>query len=140
MKRWMKWLVSPAVLGTIGLIVLSALVWWVGPLLAIGSWRPLDAILWRALLVGLIWLAWISSYVWRAWRQRRSNSALLQGISSATSAIDKESEVLEPTISEAIEKLKGAGKRGLFSAGASTLYQLPWYVFIGAPGSGKRQR
>ncbi len=137
MKRWMKWLVSPAVLGTIGLIVLSALVWWVGPLLAIGSWRPLDAILWRALLVGLIWLAWISSYVWRAWRQRRSNSALLQGISSATSAIDKESEVLNQRFREAIEKLKGAGKRGLFSAGASTLYQLPWYVFIGAPGSGK---
>lgn len=137
MKRWMNWLFSPTVLGTIGLIVLSALIWWVGPLLAIGSWRPLDTVLGRALVIGLIWLAWIGRLLWRAWRQRRSNSALLQGISSASSAIDKESEVLNQRFREAIEKLKGAGKQGLLSKGASSLYQLPWYVFVGAPGSGK---
>ena len=90
MKRWMKWLVSPAVLGTIGLIVLSALVWWVGPLLAIGSWRPLDAILWRALLVGLIWLAWISSYVWRAWLpQFRAPDALRDTVKQDCAIIAK---------------------------------------------------
>jgi len=44
MKRFMQWLLSPAVIGTLGLLALSAIVWWIGPLLAIGSARPLDGL------------------------------------------------------------------------------------------------
>ena len=137
MKRWMNWLVSPTVLGTLGLLVLSALVWWVGPLLAIGNWRPLDGVWWRLLVIGLLWLVWIAQRVWRHVRQGRANKALLQGISSGASAIDRESEVLNQRFSEAIEKLKSAGKGRSRIGGVSSLYALPWYVFVGAPGSGK---
>ena len=137
MKRWMNWLISPMVLGTLGLLVLSALIWWVGPLLAIGDWRPLDGLLGRLLLIGVLWLFWIGRLVWRAWRQRRANQALLQGISSGASAIDRESEVLNQRFREAIDKLKSAGKGKRRAGRGSSLYELPWYVFVGAPGSGK---
>ncbi|MEO8859746.1 MAG: type VI secretion system membrane subunit TssM [Burkholderiaceae bacterium] len=135
MKRWMNWLLSPLVLGTIGLLLLSALIWWVGPLLAIGNWRPLDGVWARVVLIALLWLAWIARQAWRAWRQRRANDALLAGISSGSSAIDRESEVLNQRFREAIDKLRSAGKGK--RSGAGTLYELPWYVFVGAPGSGK---
>src|SRR5436190_2224959 len=137
MKRFLNWLVSPVVLGTLGVLVLSALIWWVGPLLAIGNWRPLDGLLWRIVLITLLWLAWIARIVWRGWRQRRANQALLQGMSSGTSAVDRESEVLNQRFREAIDKLKSAGKGKRWAGGASSLYELPWYVFVGAPGSGK---
>jgi type VI secretion system protein ImpL len=137
MKRWTKWLISPVVLGTLGVLVLSALIWWVGPLLALGKWRPFDGVWERVLVIVVLWLAWIGRQVWRAVRQRRANQALLQGLSSGTSAIDHESEVLNQRFREAIDKLKSAGKGKRWAGGASSLYELPWYVFVGAPGSGK---
>ena len=137
MKRWMNWLISPVVLGTLGMLVLSALIWWVGPLLALGNWRPFDGGGWRVLVIVLLWMAWITRQGWRVVRQRRANRALLQGISSGTSAIDRESEVLNQRFREAIDKLKSAGKGQRWAGGASSLYELPWYVFVGAPGSGK---
>lgn len=133
----MNWLISPLVLGTLGMLVLSALIWWVGPLLALGSWRPFDGVWWRVIVIVLLWLAWIGRQLWRAWRQRRANQTLLQGLSSGTSAIDRESEVLNQRFREAIDKLKSAGKGKRWAGGASSLYELPWYVFVGAPGSGK---
>ena len=110
MKRWMHWLISPTVLGSLGLLVFSALVWWVGPLVAIGSWRPLDAVWVRLLVIALAWALWIGQRVWRRVRQNRANQALLQGISGSSSVIDRESEVLQQRFGEAIVKLKAAGK------------------------------
>ena len=93
MKRWMNWLISPTVLGTLGLLVLSALVWWVGPLLAVGNWRPLDGVGWRLLVIGLLWLAWIGQRVWRHVRQGRANKALVTMIGVAESTSVPESTV-----------------------------------------------
>ncbi len=137
MKRFLKWLFSPVVLGTLGLLALSAVVWWIGPLIAIGSARPLDGVWSRVLLIGLMWLAWIARVAWVAWRSRRANAALLQGIAAGPSAADREAQVLAQRFREAVDKLKSTPgrRRGWF--GGNPLYELPWYVFIGAPGSGK---
>lgn len=137
MKRWLNWLISPVVLGTIGVVILSALVWWVGPLLALGSWRPLDWVVGRALLTLFLWVLWIGHVVWRAWRQRRANAALLRGISAGATASDREGEILQQRFGEAMDKLKNAGKARSWFSSTSSLYELPWYVFVGAPGSGK---
>lgn len=137
MKRLMIWLVRPMVLAALGLIVLSALVWWVGPLLSLGDWRPLDGVGGRLLVIGAGWLIWLGALAWRALRQRRANATLMRGISSGAVAIDRESEVLNTRFREAIDKLQAAGGAGRWFGGGSSLYQLPWYVFIGAPGSGK---
>jgi type VI secretion system protein ImpL len=137
MKRWWKWLISPPVLGTLGMLILSALVWWVGPLLALGSSRPLDGWLSRSVMIALLWLVWIGVFVWRAWRQRRANTALLRGMSAGASAADREGQVLEQRFREAMDKLKRAGAGKSWFSSTSSLYELPWYVFVGAPGSGK---
>lgn len=137
MKRWMKLLVSPMVLGTLGVLVLTLLVWWIGPLLSISDWRPLQGWLARTLCIFLLWGLWVGHFVWLGWRQRRANSALLEGISSGASAVGRENEVLGQRFQEAIKKLKGAGGGRSWFSSNSSLYELPWYVFVGAPGSGK---
>ena len=135
MKRWKTWLLNPVTLGTLGLLALSALIWWIGPLLAIGSVRPLDGWIERLLVIALVWLLWIGRITWLKWRRRRANAALLQGISTGGSAADREGEVLNSRFQEAIGKLKSTGKGKSFLG--NSLYDLPWYVFVGAPGSGK---
>jgi type VI secretion system protein ImpL len=136
MKRWLQWLVQPAVLGTVGIVLLSALLWWVGPLLALGTVRPLQGGWARGLCIGLLWLVWLGHLGWQVWRQRRANARLLQGMSSDTTA-DRESAVLKQRFDEALVKLKNAGQGPAWWRSGVSLYELPWYVFVGAPGSGK---
>ncbi|MDE2080375.1 MAG: type VI secretion system membrane subunit TssM [Burkholderiales bacterium] len=139
MKRFLQWLLGPAVIGTLGLLALSALVWWVGPLVAIGAARPLDAVWARVLVLLLLWAAWIGRLAWQAWRRRRTNTVLLQGLGAGPSAASQEAQVLAARFNEAVLRLKAVRGRGWPGAlgGGQYLYELPWYVFVGAPGSGK---
>src|SRR5204863_2828223 len=135
--KLLKWLLSPAVLGTLGMLALSAVIWWVGPLIAIATARPLDPVWSRIVVIALLWLAWIARLVFVAWRRRRAHAALLQGIATGPTASDREAQVLAQRLRDAVDKLKAApGRRGGW-LGANPLYELPWYVFVGAPGSGK---
>jgi type VI secretion system protein ImpL len=136
MKRVLQLLLSPVVLGTLGLLALSALVWWVGPLVAVGSVRPLDPVWLRVLILVLLWAAWIGRLAYRAWRRKRTNAALLQGLGAGPTAASKEAQALAARFDEAVAKLKAARGRSFFGGG-TYLYELPWYVFVGAPGSGK---
>ena len=86
MKKFLQMLFSPLVLGTIGLLLLSALIWWAGPLMAFGSARPFEPLWVRITLVVLIWAIWIGLQAWKAYRRRRTNAALLQGLAAGPSA------------------------------------------------------
>ncbi|MFY9511777.1 MAG: type VI secretion system membrane subunit TssM, partial [Rubrivivax sp.] len=136
MKRFFQWLLSPAVIGTIALLVLSAIVWWVGPLIAIGSAKPLDPLWVRITLLLLIWGLWIGRLAWKAWKRRKTNAALLAGLAAGPSAASKEAQVLAQRFNDAVARLKASGGKKWFGGG-QFLYELPWYIFIGAPGSGK---
>ncbi len=136
MKRFFQWLLSPTVIGTLGLLALSALIWWVGPLIAIGKSRPLDPVWIRVLVLALLWLAWIARLSWQAYKRRRTNAALLQGLGAGPSASDKEAQVLAARFNEAVQRLRAVRGRS-WLGGGQYLYELPWYVFVGAPGSGK---
>ncbi len=141
MKSALKWLVSPAVLGTVGVLVLSLLLWWIGPLFAFGSGaqasRPLGGTLTRGLVVAALWLAWLGYLGWSAWRRRQINAALLKGITAPASDSDKEAELLAQRFGEAVAKLRGGASATRVFGGGDPLYELPWYLFVGAPGSGK---
>jgi type VI secretion system protein ImpL len=137
MKRFLQWLSSPTVIGTIGLLALSAIVWWVGPLVAIGSARPLDPLWARIAVLLLLWLLWIGRLAWNAWKRRQTNAALLAGLAAGPSASTKEAQVLAQRFADAVSRLKASGSKGWFGGSGQFVYELPWYIFIGAPGSGK---
>jgi type VI secretion system protein ImpL len=136
MKKVFAFLLSPLVLGTLGLLALSAIVWWVGPLVAIGSVRPLEGLGIRVALLVLIWTLWIARLAWVAWRRKRAHAVLVAGMAAGPSAASKEAQVLTKRFEEATARLKAARGRS-WLGGATYLYELPWYVFVGAPGSGK---
>src|SRR5690606_29794948 len=86
MKRFLLKLLSPLVLSVLGLLALSALVWFLGPLLAIGESHPLEPIWIRILVVALLWSVLFARLAWVAWKRRRTNAALLQGLAAGPSA------------------------------------------------------
>ncbi len=136
MKRILQVLLSPVVIGTLGVLVLSALLWWVGPLVAIADVAPLGPFWVRVVLLALLWLAWIARLVFVAWKKKRTNAVLLQGLSGGPTASDKEAQVLAQRFNDAVQRLKATQGRS-WLGGSQQLYELPWYIFVGAPGSGK---
>lgn len=138
MKKLLSFLLHPITLGVFFLLVVSALVWWVGPLIAFGEHRPLDTALARGLALAVVWVLGLLRLVWALLRRRRLNAALVKGMATGPSAAAQEEAVLQERFSQAIALLKQApgAKKGLLGSGSS-LYELPWYVFIGAPGAGK---
>ena len=152
MKKIFGWLFHPLLLTLLALIVVGLLIWWVGPLIRIGTLAPLETELWRAVLIGAIVLLVVLRAVLRRWRARRASQHLTDGLMRAptvkTDAPDNgEQKVLNTRFSEAVATLKkmrlhAAGRKPgwrdwLSLSGGSYLYDLPWYVFIGAPGAGK---
>lgn len=136
MKRFLQWLLSPAVIGTLALLALSALIWWVGPLIAIAGASPLAGLWPRLLLLSLLWAVWLGRLAWRYWQRRKTNAALLAGLGAGPSASDKEAQLLAQRFGEASQRLKTA-RGASWLGGGQYLYELPWYIFVGAPGSGK---
>ncbi len=153
MKKFFKLLIHPTLLAFLGLVILAVLIWFFGPLFAFGSVHPLDPILARSLLIGLLFAIWIGRRVWKWWQARRTNSQLMDGLvkgapqAAGPSASEQEVAQLKARFEEAIGHLKevrlsAAGRKPglgdyLSLSGKRYLYELPWYIFIGAPGSGK---
>jgi type VI secretion system protein ImpL len=138
MNRVFQVLLSPMTFGLFGILALCAIVWAVGPMIAIGDSRPFESLLVRILIVGTLLGLWLLRLVWKLWKRKRTNAALVNGMAKGPSAADREVGVLNERFSQALDVLKKApsGSRSVFKGGAF-LYELPWYIFVGAPGSGK---
>ena len=139
MKKLLQFVFHPMLLALVGVLALSAIVWWVGPLIAIGETRPLDPVWVRVTVIAVLFLLLLLRLVLRLWKQKRTNAALVDGMTKGPSSSDKELATLNERFTQAVGVLKTApsgAKRSMFARGAF-LYELPWYIFIGAPGSGK---
>ncbi len=149
MKKLFGWIFSKWTLIILGLIALAVLILLVGPLISIGTFRPLESLNARWILIGLIVLLVILKQVWNIWRARSASNAMASGLAAqaanepAPKAGDAEVALIGDRFKEAMETLKKSRLGGItslsqrFGMGRGYLYQLPWYVFIGAPGSGK---
>ena len=151
-KRILGLVFNPWVLLVLGLLALSLVIWIVGPLVAVGNWRPLESTTARLVFIGLIVLAIVARNVWKLFASRKKNDTVVnQLLAPAASADPSDGEIktLNERFTKALQTLKTAkfeqpkpGVQGLWSGlssrlGKRYLYELPWYVIIGAPGSGK---
>jgi type VI secretion system protein ImpL len=151
-KKIFGFLFSPLLLTLLALLIVALLIWWVGPLVKIGSLAPLESETVRAVVIGVIVLVVLLRALYRRWRARRASQHLTEGLMKAPAAktgapVNGEQQILDTRFSEAVATLKqmrlhAAGKKPgwrdwMSISGGSYLYDLPWYVFIGAPGAGK---
>ena len=135
-KRWLITL--------LGLIALSLLIWWAGPLFAFGRYKPLDPEWTRWLCIAALFGVWILRMLIKWARDLRNNSNLLSALSRSSAkapaspteqaAADELGE-LKKGLEHALTILKKSGVKGRL--GHQHLYQLPWYMIIGKPGGGK---
>ena len=128
-------------LAALGLLLVALIIWFVGDAIAFYDTRPLESAGSRLILILLVVLAWAAFEGWKKYRDWRANkqmlAALAQGEDLNQNLSAKEVADLKQRFEQAMSTLKAARFENKSLGGKSYLYQLPWYVFIGAPGSGK---
>jgi type VI secretion system protein ImpL len=123
------------VIPVLGLIALSLIIWFLGPLLS--ALVPEGR---RWALIILLFAIWIGYRVFRLIQARRHANKVLEGLAAETApdpasvATAEELATLRQRMDEALALLK---KARLGGDTKRNLYELPWYVIIGPPGSGK---
>jgi type VI secretion system protein ImpL len=136
------WLRNRWVLGGLAVAALAVVVWTVGDVVVLGGARPLETPAGRVVLVLAIAAAWIGWEVLRARRLRSENERMLEVIAGGADDADSASRaahevaLLRQRFEEATGKLKRARFKGP-DGEPRYVQELPWYVIIGAPGSGK---
>ncbi len=119
----------------LGLIALSLIIWFVGPLL---EFLVPEGRRWALIL--LVFAVWIAYRVFRIIQARRQAAEVMRSLAAQTPpdptsiATAEELETLRQRMDEALALLK---KAKLGGDERRNLYELPWYVIIGPPGSGK---
>lgn len=119
----------------LGLLALSLIIWFIGPLLdvLVPVWR-------RGALIALLFGVWAAYRVWRIVEARRQAAKVIDSLAADTApdpasvATAEELASLRQRMDEALALLK---KARLGGDERRNLYELPWYVIIGPPGSGK---
>lgn len=144
----LAWLKNRWALGGIGFLAFSLVAWTMGDLVAFGGWRPFETQLGRAGVIVIAAAAWIGWELWRARRARLENERLLEVLAGSGGESDsagnadsaaraaREIVVLQQRFEAAAAILKKTRFKGP-DGESRYVHELPWYVFIGAPGSGK---
>ncbi len=121
------------VLVVLGLVLLSLFIWHAGALFEFNDYRPLDSANARLVAIAAVFVIWIISTLLQQLRANRASDKLVAAVvqQSHKEPPNPEAVRLREQFEDAVAALKQKRRSG------HSLYDLPWYVFIGAPGSGK---
>jgi type VI secretion system protein ImpL len=122
------------VLPILGLLLIALVIWFGGPYVAFGEYIPLESARARLIAIALVILTWVGLVVWKRVQANRKSDQLVAAVVKQADAEPRPSAdvvQLRERFEEAVGTLKQKRKSG------HSLYELPWYVIIGAPGSGK---
>ncbi len=125
-----RWLLS-----LIWVLAISAMIWFYGDTLSLGTWRPLETQRARLIAIGIVFAVWLVVLVWRLVKARRAEAGLVEAVTAegkadpARAAAEDVAE-LRTRLRQALKQLRGTLGRG-------SVYSLPWYALIGPPGAGK---
>ncbi len=132
-------LASPWFRTFIGVIVVSVIIWFLGPLLGFGLLHPLETEIARWILIALMWVLWLVTNLLREFRAYRKDKKLAEEITETPAdpndvASKEEIALLRERLRDAMKTLKTSKLDG---TSRKRLASLPWYMFIGPPGAGK---
>ena len=131
-----KWVVQ-----LLGIIALSLLIWFFGPLIAVAGSVPLESDLVRLLVILAIVVLWALNNLRIQFAANKANAQMAAdlspsnaGYSQLANEADAEIGTIANNFDQALQTLKQGAKN---AQGKNYLYDLPWYIIIGPPGSGK---
>ena len=146
MKKVIGFLTNKIVISVIGLIALAIIIWFVGPAIKFGddNTAPLASDFSRLIAIIILLVLWGLNNLRIQLTNKKNNEGLVddleqnQEIMAENASGEQASEeyhLLNQRFSDALStlsKLKFKGKNR-----SRALYELPWYIIIGPPGSGK---
>lgn len=124
-------------------LVFCAIIWFLGPIIGIGGSHPFETISARLITIGIILaLTLFIMLIIALVRARRERNMTEEIVEQEVEDVDETDETVKAELAEMktrmAEALKLLRKSKLGGKGRSQkLYQLPWYLMIGPPGSGK---
>jgi type VI secretion system protein ImpL len=125
-----RWLLT-----LLGVVTLSLFIWFLGPLFAFASFIPFEAWSNRSIAIGVVLLIWSVSRIFAFFKARKENEAIIAALFPTEQATRDEVKTLKERMENALGDLKKTRLGG--ASGRQILYQLPWYLIIGPPCSGK---
>ena len=128
----LRWIVGGA-----AWVAFAAVVWFVGDMFG-----PLEGTVQRIALVVLVGAVFVAWEIWRLRRAAKENEQLLSGLVGGSLDADSAERAAAElqTLRKRFEDALGVLRKARFRTPEGerrTVSQLPWYMFIGAPGSGK---
>jgi type VI secretion system protein ImpL len=136
MKKIAGSLTTPQWLTLAGVLALLVVVWFEGPLFAFNGYAPLESTRGRWIAMALLVAGWGLAWGARAGIARLVNLRFMSGVAGqGQTAGSAELALLRERFEQALAILRQARMKGV--NGRQWVYQLPWYMFIGAPGTGK---
>jgi type VI secretion system protein ImpL len=120
----------------VGFLLIAAFIWFAGPYFAFADYRPLDPPMARLILIGIVVGIWLLSRLIKKLRAYRAGDRLLAAVAAQPQPEAARTPAEVAKLRERFEEAVGALKQQQRQSGRS-LYDLPWYVIIGPPGSGK---
>ena len=141
MKKILQILTNPMLLSIIGLIALAIIVWFGGPLIGIGESKPLASEINRLIVILIVTILWGLNNFRKQSADKKKDANLMQDIAKpdaklgASEEESEEAKAIQQHFSEAQQILKLSKKHK--TGQAVPIHELPWYIIIGPPGSGK---
>lgn len=146
MKKIIEFFKNPIVIAIIGLLALSLLIWFGGPAIKFGenNSAPLGGVGARLVTIVIILMIWVMHTLWKKLQEKKHNAELVDDLQDNQGSMQQdhtsnqsseEIQQINERFTQALSTLKRLKFRG--KGAKKALYELPWYIIIGPPGSGK---
>ncbi|MDE9552833.1 type VI secretion system membrane subunit TssM [Xenorhabdus bovienii] len=134
----------------LGITAISSIIWFIGPMTSIGNTVPLESSTVRIIIIATLYFVWLfiqlASHLYQVWLNKKLSAPLNRGNDEGEQLRNSQYSPLSEHFSDALRLLKNAyfyGSEIQYKPKWKPFfdrryrYQLPWYVLIGAPNSGK---
>ena len=146
MNKMIEFFKNRIVMSVIGLLALSIIIWFVGPHIKFGSdnTAPLGSVVARLIAIIILIILWGLNNLRIQMQTKKQNDDLVVDLQEnnkdlktdhASGQSAEELHQLNQRFAQALATLKKLKFKG--SRTSKALYELPWYIIIGPPGSGK---